>query len=181
MHFSLAIDDGLAEELCRFKENQKCNIDVIERALHYYKGYPLFTQNYLKRYYTDTNIQRNILQSYSRIDWNSLENVRKNTIYKIILSSQRNVKLPYVSIYDDEIENNFTATFLKNKPRQSALEYFRLLLENANCIFIYDVYLFQNNVWNAFINFATYCFPNKPFNIFYPQPVAGRAEYAIIL
>lgn len=174
MHFSLAIDDDLAEELCKFKENQKCDIDIIEKALHYHKGYPSFTRNYFKRYYTDINIQRNILQSYSHIEWDSLESIRKNTAYKIILSSKRNVKLPYVSIYDDKIENNFTATFFKNEPRQNALEYFRLLLENANCIFIYDIYLFQNNVWSAFIDFAIHCFPNKPFNIFYPQSVAIR-------
>lgn len=169
MNFSLAIDDDLAEEICKFRTNQQCDVDRVEKTLHYYKGYPIFTKNYFKRYYGDKNIQSNVLQSISHIDWNSLESVCKSTIYKVILSSQRNVSFPYVSIYDDKIESNFTATFFKNEPRQKALEHLRSLLESARCIFIYDLYLANN--WASFISFAQKCFPQKQLSIFYPKEI----------
>lgn len=174
MNFSLAIDDILAEELCKFRVNQQCDIDMVERTLHYYKGYPIFTKGYFDKYYTDKNIQRNLAQSNSSINWDSIETISKGTIYKVILSSQKNVNFPYISIYDDKIENNFTATFMKDD-RQKAKEHLKALLENAKCIFVYDVNLFKNNVWKSFIDFAQQCFPNKQLNIFYPQSiVAGQ-------
>ena len=173
MNFSLAIDDILAEELCKFRINQQCDIDMVERTLHYYKGYPIFTKSYFRQYYSNA-IQTNLLQSISTINWDSIETISKGTIYKVILSSQKNVNFPYISIYDDKIENNFTATFMKDD-RQKAKEHLKALLENAKCIFVYDLYLFNNNVWKSFIDFAQQCFPNKQLNIFYPQSiVAGQ-------
>lgn len=168
MDFSLAIDDDLAKELCKFRTNQQCDVDIVEKTLHYYKGYPLFTESYFKSYYTDKNIQSKVLQSASHIDWNSLESICKSTIYKIILSSQKNVNFPYVSIYGDEIESNFTATFFRNESRQKALEHLRSLLESARYIFIYDLYLADN--WASFISFAQKCFPQK-LSIFYPKEI----------
>lgn len=174
MNFSLAIDDILAEELCKFKVEQPCNVDMVERTLHYYKGYPIFTKDYFDKYYTDKNIQRNLAQSNSSINWDSIETISKGTIYKVILSSQTNVNFPYVSIYDDKVENNFTATFMQNDNRQKAKEHLKALLENAKCIFVYDLYLFNNNVWKSFIDFAQQCFPNKQLNIFYPQSIVAE-------
>lgn len=174
MNFSLAIDDILAEELCKFRVNQQCDIDMVERTLHYYKGYPIFTKSYFRQYYSNA-IQTNLLQSISTINWDSIETISKGTIYKVILSSQKNVNFPYISIYDDKIENNFTATFLSGKSRQKAKEHLKALLENTKYIFVYDVNLFKNNVWKSFIDFAQQCFPNKQLNIFYPQSiVAGQ-------
>lgn len=166
MYFSLAIDDNLAEELCRFKTNQQCDVDIVEKTLHYYKGYSLFTKKHLTKYYTDKTIQNNVLQSTAHIDLDSLESIRKNTIYKIILSSQRDVNFPYVSIYDDRIENNFTATFFKDEPREKALEHLKSLLENANYVFIYDKFITQN--WASFKLFCESVLPQKRLTIHYP-------------
>lgn len=173
MNFSLAIDDILAEELCKFRVNQQCDIDMVERTLHYYKGYPIFTKSYFRQYYSNA-IQTNLLQSISTINWDSIETISKGTIYKVILSSQKNVNFPYISIYDDKVENNFTATFMQNDNRQKAKEHLKALLENAKCIFVYDLYLFNNNVWKSFIDFAQQCFPNKQLNIFYPQSIVAE-------
>ncbi|MGX3010342.1 hypothetical protein ACWIUD_02090 [Helicobacter sp. 23-1044] len=173
MNFSLAIDDDLASELCKFKNNQHCNVKIIEKILHYYKDYPIFTKNYFLQYYS-RDTQQALLQSNSSINWDSIETIAKSTIYKVILSSKKRVDFPYISIYTDKIENNFTATFFIGESRQKALEHLSALLKNANCIFIYDAYLFSDNVWSAFIDFATQCFPNKILNIFYPQSIMGR-------
>lgn len=173
MNFSLAIDDILAEELCKFRVNQQCDTDMVERTLHYYKGYPIFTKSYFRQYYSNV-IQTKLLQSISTITWDSIETISKGTIYKVILSSQKNVNFPYISIYDDKIENNFTATFMQKDNRQKAKEHLKALLENAKCIFVYDVNLFKNNVWKSFIDFAQQCFPNKQLNIFYPQSIVAE-------
>lgn len=169
MNFSLAIDDILAEELCKFRVNQQCDIDMVERILHYYKGYPIFTKGYFDKYYTDKNIQRNLAQSNSSITWDSIETISKGTIYKVILSSQKNVNFPYISIYDDKVENNFTATFMQNDNRQKAKEHLKALLENAKCIFVYDLYLANN--WASFLNFIQECFPRKQLSILYPKEI----------
>ena len=166
MNFSLAIDDDLAEELCKFRANQQCNVDIVEKTLHYYKGYPIFSKSYFTKYYTDITIQRNLIQSNVSINWDSVENISKSTIYKVILSSQRNVKFPYVSIYDDRIENNFTATFKKNETREKALEHLKSLLENANYVFIYDKFITQN--WASFKIFCKNVLPQKQLTIHYP-------------
>lgn len=83
MNFSLAIDDILAEELCKFKVEQPCNVDMVERTLHYYKGYPIFTKDYFDKYYTDKNIQRNLAQSNSSINWDSIETISKALYIKL--------------------------------------------------------------------------------------------------
>lgn len=169
MDFSLAIDDDLAEEICKFRTNQQCDVDRVEKTLHYYKDYPIFSKSYFTKYYTDITIQRNLIQSNASINWNSVETISKSTIYKIILSSQRNVNFPYVSIYDDKIENNFTATFFKDEPREKALNHLKSLLENAKYIFVYDLYLVNN--WDSFISFAQECFPQKQLSIFYLKEI----------
>lgn len=188
MNFSLAIDDILAEELCKFRVNQQCDIDMVERTLHYYKGYPIFTKGYFDKYYTDKNIQRNLAQSNSSITWDSIETISKGTIYKVILSSQKNVNFPYISIYDDKIENNFTATFLSRESRQKAIDHLKDLLSNAVKILVYDNYLLQPdrngqfNNWQSFIQFCSLLLPRKSLNIKYLQqisPARNNSNYTI--
>lgn len=174
MDFSLAIDDDLANELCKFRSNQQCDVDIVEKTLHYYKVHPIFSKSYFTKYYTDITMQRNLIQSNASINWDSIETISKNTIYKVILSSQRDVKFPYVSIYDDRIENNFTATFFKNEPREKALNHLKSLLENAKYIFVYDLYLVNN--WDSFISFAQECFPKTQLNIFYPKEIDSNSK-----
>lgn len=177
IEFSLAIEDDLANELCNFKENKNCNRNIIEKLLHYYKPYPLFNNIFLKRYYGKDFLTSLIS---SKINWGNVDSKQIdleasyiNTIYKVILSSDKTKQnFPYIYIGGDVIENNFTATFMKQDNRQKAIEHLKALLENANCVFIYDAYLFENNVWGAFVNFAQQCFPNKQLNIFYPQSIA---------
>ena len=153
MNFSLAIDDILAEELCKFRVNQQCDIDMVERTLHYYKGYPIFTKSYFRQYYSNA-IQTNLLQSISTINWDSIETISKGTIYKVILSSQKNVNFPYISIYDDKVENNFTATFSKIDPRDKVKEHLKALIYNAKERSIYDRYMLGDGNTESFQQFC---------------------------
>ena len=179
MEFSLVIDDDLAIELCNFKNNMSYNTKIVEKILHYYKPFPIFTQDiFMKAYYYDDSYLEYLLSNPNENRINianmSIEDIAKHTTYKVVLCNDDNKKdiFPYIYIGGDKIENNFTATFMKDDDRQKAIEHLKALLENANCVFIYDAYLFENNVWGAFVNFAQQCFPNKQLNIFYPQSIA---------
>lgn len=174
--FSLVIDDDLGEELCKFRNNESCNTRIVEKILHYYKNCPIFTtSDLMQRYYYDfptilNTVLSNVTTPRINIDSSTAIDIAKHTIYKVVLCNDKSKKdiFPYIYIGGDRIENNFTATFFKNEPRQKALEHLRSLLESARCIFIYDLYLADN--WASFISFAQKCFPQK-LSIFYPKEI----------
>lgn len=45
--FSLVIDSDIGKELCNFRNNKSCNTHIVEKILHYYKNYPIFTTSAL--------------------------------------------------------------------------------------------------------------------------------------
>lgn len=176
MRFAIAIENDLAQELCHFKQKESFDARLIEQVLHYYKSYPIFTKEYLKRYYDKTTLSK-IFASYSAIAFDSsIEELSKYTSYKIILSKNKN-DFPYVSINQDRIENNLSATFSKQENRLKAKEHFKALFEQAKHIFIYDNYLYKPNVWKEFKNFIQECFPKKELNIFYSQDSKLEAQH----
>lgn len=168
MDFSMTLEDNLAEELCNFKEKSKdCDIKIIERILHYYKPKILLNKEYMPRYYNDQATLSSILSAHSDICFDdSLEQLTKNTIYKIILSKDKNY-FPYVNIIKDTIENNITASFNKSQERDKAKAHLKDMFKGAKSLFIYDNYLCNNQ--ESFEAFAKECFPKKILNIFYPN------------
>ena len=137
MNFSLAIDNDLASELCKFKENSSYDFKIIEKTLHYYKDYPLFTREFLKRYYKDAALLGQILSAKCTLDFNSLENISKATIYKVILIGDKSKSFPYICIKGDIIENNFTASFFKNQSRQKAKQHFKKFARKCTmCLYL---------------------------------------------
>lgn len=161
----MVLEDSLAEELCNFKNKKECNIKIIERILYYYKQYVLLRKEYMRRYY-DSETLKSILGQKTSLEYSDdLECLSKNTIYKIILS-EKQYNFPYVNIFEDKIENNLTASFIKNEDRKRAKEHLKALFLNANHLFVYDKFI--NNNQKRFIEFAKECFPRKKLNIFYP-------------
>lgn len=170
MFFSIVIEDSLAKELCKFREKvQDYDIKIVERILHYYKPQIILSKEYMQKYYSDKEILRRIIQSCPHIDFNnSLEQLAKNTVYKIILSKNRD-DFPYINITKDKIENNITATFNKNEDREKAKAHLKAIFETANNLFIYDRYLCDNNNMEFFKQFCNECLPKKKISIFYPN------------
>ncbi len=165
MKFTMVLEDSLAEELCNFKNKKECDIKIIERILYYYKQYVLLRKEYMKRYY-DSETLKSILGQKTSLEYSDdLECLSKNTIYKIILS-EKQYNFPYVNIFEDKIENNFTASFIKNEDRKKAKEHLKALFLNANYLFVYDKFINKNQ--KQFIKFAKECFPRKELNIFFP-------------
>lgn len=86
--------------------------------------------------------------SANRLTNQSLEELASKTKYKIILSANRS-DFPYVNINNDNIENNFTGTFLRSEPRLKAIEHIKSLCNDAKkSILVYDKY-FYNKEDNA--------------------------------
>ena len=161
--FSLVIGSDIGKELCNFRNNKSCDTRIVEKILHYYKHYPIFTTSELMReyYYGFPTILNAVLSNATipriDIDNSSEKNIAKNTIYKVVLCNDESKKdiFPYIYIGGDEIENNFTATFLSGKPRQKAIEHLKDLLVNAGTISIYDKNLIKAK-WNR-KHFVKFC------------------------
>lgn len=172
--FSMLLEDDLAEELCRFKEQKNYDDKKLERILCYFKHPILLSHEYLRRYYEPDTL-RCLLSANSDIDLSAPtpETLAEQTTYKIILSSDKNA-FPYVNITQDKLENNFTATFSRQERRDKAKAHFRALFKNAQSIFIYDNY--PNEQEARFLAFAEDVFPKKQLSIFYPK--GGKAEFS---
>ena len=96
-----------------------------------------------------------------------MEQLAKKTIYKIILSKDKD-DFPYVNIATkNKIENNLTSTFYKNESRDKAKAHLKAIFEGASNLFIYDKYCNDNS--ESVESFAKECFPKKELNIFYPS------------
>ncbi|WP_276951314.1 hypothetical protein [Helicobacter rodentium] len=165
--FTMILEDDLAKELCNFKNNKPCDNEIVKRILHYYKPPILLSGKYMELYYQ--NYDAEILsQLFGKGDYSpnsSLEELSNKTLYKVILSQNKN-NFPYVNIFNDRMENNLTATFNKNEERTKAKEHFKALFCNAKTIFIYDNHLCDNQ--GSFKKFAEECFPKQKLSIFYP-------------
>lgn len=78
----------------------------------------------------------------------TLEELAGKTKYKVILSTDKS-DYPYININHDNIENNFTGTFLRNESRDKAIKHIKALCNDAkNNIVVYDKY-FNDKESNA--------------------------------
>lgn len=157
VNFSIAINDDIAEKLCNFRERKEYDFKEIEEILQYYKPSPFFTYSFLERFYGKESIST-ILSAYTHLNFNSIEELSKHTLYKIILT-QDNDEFPYVNIKKSRIYPSFCSTFLKNEDRTNARKHIRSLLEQANILYIYDRYLDQPNVSQGLFDFFEECLP----------------------
>lgn len=173
----MVLEDDLAEELCKFKNQEDYNDKIVEHILHYYKPYILLSKIYMKKYYSDPTILKSIIGANNNIFFDeSLEQLANKTLYKIILSKNKN-EFPYINIFNDKIENNLAATFSKQEERTKAKEHFKALFHNAKTLFIYDNYLCANrNNQDSFKKFAEECFPKQKLSIFYPPSLPFPQE-----
>lgn len=193
--FSLVIGRDIGEELCNFRNNKSCNTRIVEKILHYYKNYPIFTTSALmQKYYYDfptilNAVLSNVITPRINIDNSSEKDIAKHTIYKVVLCNDENKNIfPYIYICGDKIENNFTATFLSRESRQKAIDHLKDLLSNAVKILVYDNYLLQPdrngqfNNWQSFIQFCSLLLPRKSLNIKYLQQISlarNNSNYTI--
>ena len=153
--YSLVLENELLLEFEKFKRGLRCDKDIIEGILNYYKPAHLINKvqiEFLEEngITIDDDEKMLLLQSgFANLD---LRQLSLQTRYKIILSST-NIDFPSVCIKNDKIQNVYTATFKATESRNKALEHFKALLSNADRILIYDKYINKN----GFEHFYTNC------------------------
>lgn len=142
-NYSFVLSDELQAEYCKFKEGEACDRRLIEYLLRYYKPAILTNTSQLKRINRDISQQLETTLRKSGFTTQPLEDLVQNTIYKIILCTDKDI-YPYVNIKGDRIENNLTACFFKRENRQKAIDHITSLCKKAKTICIYDKYSFQS-------------------------------------
>lgn len=140
--FAIALEDDLAEELCKFKKQEQYDDRIVERILYHYKAPILVSQKYMQDYYSDSATLSSILQAKNDIYFEKTleELATTQTLYKIILSKDKR-EFPYINIFNDKLESNFTATFKSEESRTKAAKHFTSLFYNAKSIFIFDNFI----------------------------------------
>ena len=137
---------------------------MIEALLNLYKPKYITNIAQLKRInIDDTPLFSALAQQGGQKD--SLEEMSKKTLYKLILSDDNNV-FPYINIFNDEFENTFSSTQYKNNSRDKIKEHLQALLKDATNVFIYDKY-FKDN-WERTKEFFQLA-PKKNLTFFYKE------------
>lgn len=143
-NYSFVLSDQLQEEYCKFKEGKDYDRSLIENLLHYYKPSILTNTSQLKRIGRSMSRQLETTLRKSGFTTQSLTDLAQNTVYKIILCTDKD-SYPYVNINGDKIENNLTACFFKRESRLKAIEHITALCRKAKRICVCDKYSFQSN------------------------------------
>ncbi len=162
----IVLSDELLKEFYKFKHNRPHNNRTIQNLLHYYKPH-LTNIAQLKRIkipIEDESLYQQLLSS--DFATKNLDELAQETIFKLILDESMSA-YPHINIFNDEIENNYTATYYKRKTRTKAQEHIKALLKNATNIFIYDEHITKH--WNTSKRFFTELIPHKPLIIFHKE------------
>lgn len=149
----MRLSDKLALEYLKFRNQCEFDLQRIEALLRYFKGEFIFTKEQL----------RNADEEIASFDKNRfLQLADKTPKFQLILCDD-NDKFPNVNIFSDRIENNLSATFKAQAPRDKAIEHFKALFKDAKSIFIYDKFLTKPNLTNLQKECSIFC------DIFLPE------------
>ena len=143
----MRLSDKLALEYLKFRNQCEFDLRCIEALLRYFKGDFIFTKEQLS--YASKEIASFDMSRFLPL----LDKIPK---FRLILCDD-NDKFPNVNIFSDRIENNLSATFKKDDPRDKAIEHFKALFKDAKSIFIYDKYLYKNHNLASLEKFIEEC------------------------
>jgi len=165
MVYYTVLDDVLLKELCAFKHAEHFSQRTIEALLHFYKPPHITNIAQLQRIGVQDSA---LMTSLAQQSWANapLEELSKNTVYKIILGVGSDV-FPHINVLDDCFENNYTSTFYKGDNRDKIKEHIKALLNDTKCVFIYDKYFKPN--WSRTKTFFRDLVPHKPITFFYKE------------
>lgn len=143
----MRLSDKLALEYLKFRNQCEFDLRCIEALLRYFKGEFIFTKEQL------SDVSKEIASFDMSRFLPLLDKIPK---FRLILCDD-NDKFPNVNIFSDRIENNLSATFKKEDPRDKAIEHFKALFKDAKSIFIYDNHLYENHNLASLEKFIEEC------------------------
>lgn len=165
MNFSIVLSDDLLKEYYKFKHSISYDNEIIQNLFNYYKSPHITNVAQLQRIgIADTVLFSQLLQS--NLTHQTLLGLCDKTTFKVILDKSSGT-YPYINIFQDKIENNYSSTFYKQESRVKAQEHIKALLKSANNIFLYDRY-FEDN-WGQTKKFFENLVPKQRLTIFYKE------------
>jgi hypothetical protein len=166
MPYSVVLSDELLKEYYAFKNNESFDNLTIKSLLTRYKPHLTNVKQLNEVGIIDSPLSQSLAQN--GFTNQTLEELSELTKYKIILDKEK-TNYPYINIFKDEIENNYSATYYKDIPRDKAREHIKALVKNSNYIFIYDKYMTEPTSWNHSKKLFTELLPRKSLTICYPK------------
>jgi len=162
---AIVLSDELLKEYYNFKHNLTYDNETIQKLFHYYKSSHITNVAQLKRIGIENTPLISVLIS-SNLTQQTLLGLCDKTIFKVILDNSK-LDYPYINIFGDKIENNYSSTFYKGESRVKAQEHIKGLLKDASSIFIYDSYFDSRKNWDNTKKFLKRIIPKKELNIYY--------------
>lgn len=169
--YGLVLSDELQEVYLDFKEGKQFDREIILRLLHYFKGSFITNTAQMKR--INRELSPSVQQQLRGAGYTTqtLDDLAKKTVYRIILSTDKNI-FPYVNIHADVIENNLTGCFMRGVRRDKAIAHIQALCDKAKRICIYDRYIVRRAVERGNqdnLNSIAALFPKKKLCIIYQE------------
>lgn len=164
-NYSLVLSDELQAEYYEFMDGRPCNSELIKKLLFYYKAPILTNTSQLKRINRTVDKQLEAVLRKSGFTTQPLEDLVKNTVYKVILSTDKD-QYPYVNINRDKIENNLSGCFFRHENRRKAIEHITALCSKAGTIYLYDRH-FSDYEGEKNVAILKRLFPQKELTIIY--------------
>lgn len=162
----VVVSDILFKEYHKFKNGESFDSNMIKRLLHYFKNEIVSNISQYENNAITMSSNLKAQLAHAGLRRQSLEDMAENnTLYKIILNTERN-DFPYINIMDDneKLENNFSSTFDIAEKRKRAFEHLTALCKHATDVTIYDKY-FSNGKKN--VSVLERILPKKRINISY--------------
>ena len=143
----VALDNDVLDYFIKiFIKKELIQIDKNVQNFIKYLRLPVAISIYQHRAFQNPVIAKQQGGLFRLVRENNFEDIYKKTNLKFILSlSNRN--FPYINIFRDEFEDNFTATYISGN-KTKILEHIKALSENYDEIKIYDKYIFFDNIRN---------------------------------
>ncbi len=167
--YSLVLSDELLKIYFEFKQGKAGKPRIIECLLNYYHSSHLTNVEQLKR----INEGEDLLPQLAAQGFNAqtLEELVAQTKYKLILNTE-NSDYPYVNIYKDKVEKNFSLTFRKGENRDKAIKLITALCVDAKCILIFDKYFCEQ--WNETQQLFKEVIPKKRLTLLHDKHLTSK-------
>lgn len=161
---AIVLSDDLLKVYYAFKDNQPTHNRTLEHFLNLYKPHLTNTKQLERCGIQDAGLMQSLANR--GLVSQSLEELTERTTFKIILDKNKK-DYPYVNIFDDMIENNYTSTYEKDIPREKSHKHIKSLLKDASEIFIYDKYVGSD--WQKCKTFFEDLIPQKTLFIYHNE------------
>lgn len=164
-HYSLVLSDDLLKVYFEFRQGKIENSKLVEHFFNFYHAPYLTNAKQLERINHDNPPLLQSLAAQGFIS-QSLDDLAKQTRYKIVLNTASSA-YPYVNIFNDSVEKNFSLTFRVGEKRDKAIHLITALCSEAKFILIFDSYLCRN--WNDTQQFFHQVLPKKKLTLLHDE------------